>query len=436
MKLLIVVAVTIFVNFLVCYAGAQVLPEYGTTKAVIYSFGSLPTQVFYLPKENLNQLIEERFKLYQTAVSANPSAKHIFLLNSLFQEDFKNLYSSYFEQKLNSFKTSNPDVQILKRRIELDQRADEWARDFVPVSVRDQDHTTKLFNTDYRAPKMGPVIASTLGMMIVGDSSKLPGGNIMSDNQGNCYMTDYETTSPITKYCRKVVVLPFLDLESTLHLDLFAKLINNKTAIVSNYTTEDVEIIENPFYLDAVCSDAEIASGNLYSCGYTMTADGKPYKIISENGETKTIKYGDVISYVTQKYQGINITNSLLDGVNWTKHSEAVAKILQANGLEVVKIEAPKPMLRVQITRYKDIRGNVLKQEAAIDFVFRSYTNSLVTNDMAVVPTYPLTRANDLDISAINIYKKFLGTKVYAAPSDYSILGGGAVHCLTHEIPN
>src|SRR5207253_8529532 len=108
-------------------------------------------------------------------------------------------------------------------------------------------------------PKAEPLLASELQLEIVGDSpSKLPGGNIMADDQGNCYMTDYETTSRLTKYCKKVVTLTKLDLEETRHVDLFAKLIDSKTAVVSSYSSDEVEIIQNPFYLDAICSDAEI----------------------------------------------------------------------------------------------------------------------------------------------------------------------------------
>ena len=64
--------------------------------------------------------------------------------------------------------------------------------------------------------------------------------------------------------------------------------------------------------------------------------------------------------------------------------------------------------------------------------MFRSYTNSLLVNGTAFVPQYATDPVHGPRVEAI--YQD-LGFKVVWVPSDSLIRDGGAVHCVTMQVP-
>lgn len=75
--------------------------------------------------------------------------------------------------------------------------------------------------------------------------------------------------------------------------------------------------------------------------------------------------------------------------------------------------------------------------------VFRSYTNSLLLNGTAIIPQYISARGSSYadqkllksyEAEVRNVYES-LGYKVVFIPSDGMIATGGAVHCVTMQVP-
>lgn len=64
--------------------------------------------------------------------------------------------------------------------------------------------------------------------------------------------------------------------------------------------------------------------------------------------------------------------------------------------------------------------------------VWRSYTNALTVNGRALVPTFGIA----MDQQALDVYRRAMPDyEVIGIPCRYAANGGGAVHCLTKEIP-
>ena len=63
-----------------------------------------------------------------------------------------------------------------------------------------------------------------------------------------------------------------------------------------------------------------------------------------------------------------------------------------------------------------------------------SYTNSLIVNNVVIVPSYANRTAEELVVK--KTYEEGIpGVKVIFVPSDRSIVVGGSIHCLTQTIP-
>jgi agmatine/peptidylarginine deiminase len=75
--------------------------------------------------------------------------------------------------------------------------------------------------------------------------------------------------------------------------------------------------------------------------------------------------------------------------------------------------------------------------------VFRSYTNSLLLNGTALIPryirsisgSYPDQSLQDSYEAEVRAIYESLGYKVVFIPSDGMIDNGGAVHCVTMQVP-
>ncbi|MBT9547955.1 MAG: agmatine deiminase family protein [Candidatus Sericytochromatia bacterium] len=94
--------------------------------------------------------------------------------------------------------------------------------------------------------------------------------------------------------------------------------------------------------------------------------------------------------------------------------------------LKILRLPMPAPML---------YQGNLL---------VRSYTNSLLVNGTALLPQYKNLPANGIypDAERLNAYEQAVaqvyqsaGYQVKWIPSDSWIVSGGAVHCVTMQVP-
>ena len=70
------------------------------------------------------------------------------------------------------------------------------------------------------------------------------------------------------------------------------------------------------------------------------------------------------------------------------------------------------------------------------DGVWRTYTNSLLINKLALVPVY--SKHNTYEAEALNAYKEALGPdwEIIPIDSEEIIPDGGAIHCITMTVPN
>ncbi len=69
------------------------------------------------------------------------------------------------------------------------------------------------------------------------------------------------------------------------------------------------------------------------------------------------------------------------------------------------------------------------------DWVYKTYTNSVMLNDLVLVPTYG---ESPYDADAIAVYEEVLGPDydIVGVPSGSIVAQGGAVHCTTMQIPS
>lgn len=106
----------------------------------------------------------------------------------------------------------------------------------------------------------------------------------------------------------------------------------------------------------------------------------------------------------------------------WKNYLERLASDMESRGYEVHRIEMGFSEDEIQNSRWAQ---------------FRSYTNSLIIGNTVYVPQYDdanLTIASK-DELARKLYRS-LGYQMIKIDSSTSINAGGAVHCLTCNIPN
>lgn len=82
-----------------------------------------------------------------------------------------------------------------------------------------------------------------------------------------------------------------------------------------------------------------------------------------------------------------------------------------------------------------DFRVHRIPMPTPSAWLFRSYTNSLLVNGTAFVPQYNTQWAHARYATKVESVYRRLGYKVVWIPSDTLIRDGGAVHCVTMQVP-
>lgn len=103
--------------------------------------------------------------------------------------------------------------------------------------------------------------------------------------------------------------------------------------------------------------------------------------------------------------------------------------------IKTIDLKNPRPYLKTVIEIFTDKEDRVIHKRSFSELVFRSYTNSLVTNKVAVVPSFKDSLGLNLNEEAFTLYKNNR-LKVVFSPADYSVREGGAIHCLTSQVPS
>lgn len=119
----------------------------------------------------------------------------------------------------------------------------------------------------------------------------------------------------------------------------------------------------------------------------------------------------------------------------WNEPLDLLAKNLKSIGKTVTRVDIAVDANEIKLVEKlsKSDRLEALKK-----IPFRSYTNSLVTQDVAQVPRYDsdLDNLKKFDSEALKIYQDVFGFKTFQVGSQYSIVDGGSIHCLSSVIPN
>lgn len=105
----------------------------------------------------------------------------------------------------------------------------------------------------------------------------------------------------------------------------------------------------------------------------------------------------------------------------------------QSDSLQVVELPLPQP-LEITTSEAQDFAradGAIVRESGTP--MCASYANSYVVNGAIIVPKFGIS----LDDKAASVFQDALpGMSIEQVPSREFVLGGGAVHCITREIPN
>ncbi|PJF23240.1 MAG: hypothetical protein CUN56_01935 [Phototrophicales bacterium] len=192
-----------------------------------------------------------------------------------------------------------------------------------------------------------------------------------------------------------------------------------------------------------------IFSLNLHTEGGNLLSDGTGTLIMSEQIFRANPKYNrqtleDYLHTVFQ-YDKLIITPKL--ALEHTGHVDLLAKLANAN---TVLVSAPTSastaaQLRANITLFNRETNAIGEHYTVFELptpplyfnwgayaIRRSYTNSLIVNGRVLVPIYSLKE----DDTALRIYEEAMPDyEIIPIDCTSGINGGGAVHCMTKEVP-
>jgi agmatine/peptidylarginine deiminase len=112
-------------------------------------------------------------------------------------------------------------------------------------------------------------------------------------------------------------------------------------------------------------------------------------------------------------------------------HGTDVAARFAAKGFTVSRMPAPAPTVTIGLEVYKDPAGAVVRQRVFLNFIHRSYVNSLIVDGHVFVPSY--AGEDTLNQAAVELYRS-LGLTAQSIDMTETIKAGGAVHCLSRPL--
>ena len=422
----------------------KIVPEYGQTSAILMSMGNVPLREKIFPGGYAQRLIDERMNLYNLLISSINGVRFTVLADPFMEHEGVNVKSE--AQRLIKDQHGR---EIFWGNEDVDEGwPDEWARDYGPLSIQNRAGESRFLTYKNRGAKvLNPWLESTNRSFTEIADGSIEGGNIMTDSKGRCFFGVEPPKQFAEKYCTDSLVFGSLDFEGTGHIDIFAKLLSDDVAVVSRFPDELVEIISTISTTDSVCEQAMVDRSAWSECKFESYRASKDFIDIArdENGKVVT-DVPDLLSklslfdlgkkenrrHLISGIGGRDIALTEAESPHWRDFTDQVASKLQNAGLKVVRVAVPHPVVKIEVSRYKSTAGQVVFEEVNAKVVFRSYTNSLISNNQVAVPTFQL--ADDrFNRDALALFKS-LGLEPTGATSDYAVLGGGAVHCLTMQI--
>jgi agmatine deiminase len=164
-------------------------------------------------------------------------------------------------------------------RIDIGEINANWTRDYGPLSVVTEDHRIGLVDFRYYHGRayddaIPAKVGAHWGVQVFRPSLSLEGGNFMADPQGTCYATQklYNqnggySQAQVTKWfleymgCTQMVILKLPEKLGTGHIDMFSKLMDDRTVLLGEYDAEvrptnAIILEQNAEILEAVVTEA------------------------------------------------------------------------------------------------------------------------------------------------------------------------------------
>jgi agmatine/peptidylarginine deiminase len=164
-------------------------------------------------------------------------------------------------------------------RIDIGEINANWTRDYGPLSVVAEDNRIGLVDFRYYHGRayddaIPAKVGVHWGVQVFRPSLSLEGGNFMADPQGTCYATEklYNqnagySQSQVTEWfldymgCTQMVILKLPEKLGTGHIDMFSKLMDDRTIILGAYDpevrpTNSLILEQNAGILEAVVTEA------------------------------------------------------------------------------------------------------------------------------------------------------------------------------------
>jgi agmatine deiminase len=277
-----------------------------------------------------------------------------------------------------------------------------WVRDYGPEFAVAPDGERFIMDSYYAGRPLDDAVPILMGAgdWLNSDGSPvevnsvdhmLSGGNVMSDGAGTCFFSDIvygyekpagwtnaEVDDLMAEYlgCEQIVTLKPICLDMTGHIDLYAKLLGPTAMLLIEWPAD-------------THFDGTVASG--VSAGH-CASPGMPNDYQDQEDNLATIA-----------------ATSNLDGDPWV----------------VTRAPIPEPF------------------QQGGEWVYRSYMNSEIMNNWVAMPSFYDPKGDetaqdllDMEALAIDAYEAAApGINVVAIDVDHMNGTGGAIHCISHDIP-
>lgn len=309
-----------------------------------------------------------------------------------------------------------------------------WARDFFPMVVKDATNAKNAVRFEYDVmPGTGPAAeaaARALGFSITKGNLSLEGGNIMIDDDGTLFTTTKILTRNATKTkpqieaelkrtlgAKEVEWLEPLPGESTGHVDIMAKVVGKKQAIVGAHdgvcpADAPATCSKRKGVLDATAKSFERRG---YRVTRTMNAESA--------GDVRALTYANSLLVNGAAFVPMYFDPSMADDLVLTMESPKVpAKAI------IKDCNARNPFPGTT-----DLAADLVARERARCAIEGVVKAAKQTDQLTSYLEFGLQLAKR-DSEAKRAYES-VGLRVVQVPGAAMINFGGSVHCVTMQIP-
>ena len=430
--------------------------EYEETKALLMATGWTRSSLAFIKpgqfserSEKLSSQADVEFeRMIDIFLQTQPQLK--IYLNAYLEEKYLPGQKSEFELWLplvEKWRQEGKDIELFevdKNRYPGvstgDLSDDSWTRDYGAFSLRTDDGKRALVARQGRGRYVNETVAARMNQDThITSDIFYEGGRLTTNSYGECATSVHSGTPHLVNnideldmdqrflkndlYCKNIYVMPGLPNEGTGHIDLFAKIVGDRTLVLSQYESDDVMIERFGYETSYRCDDAALAAKDWYSCQRLGQRD-----VVLTNDGMRVTGEADFAAFLHAYDPDLKANyqhGKLRD------HLKGVETLFLKAGFQLVKVTNPAPTLSLAVELYQDSKGQIVHKESSLNFTHRSYTNSLLANGQLYLPVYEGYEA--LNAAATKAYEG-LGFIVHEVDMTATITHGGAVHCLTKEL--